>query len=93
VENIISGVSDETLAIKYYKEARSIMKQAKFNLRSWVSNSNRVQALATNDGVADKDSTVNILGLRWNLSSDTITFAMKSIAPDVGSTTTKREVL
>ena len=80
----------ETLAIKYYKEAWSIMK---FNLRSWVSNSNQVQALAMNDEVADKDSTVNILGLRWNLSSDTITFAMKYIAPDVGSTNTKREVL
>ena len=90
VDNIISGVSEETLAIKYYKEARSSMK---FNSRSWVSNSNRVQALAMNDEVADKDSTVNILGLRWNLSSDTITFAMKYIAPDVGSTNTKREVL
>jgi len=81
VDNIISGVSEEMLAIKYYKEARSIMKQAKFNLRSWASNSNQVQALAMKDGVADMDSTVNILGLRWNLSCDTITFALKSIAP------------
>jgi len=92
VDNIISGVSEEMLAIKYYKEARLTMKQAKFNLRCWASNSDRVQALAMKDGVADKDSTVNIAGLRWNLSSDT-TFAMKSIAPNVGSTITKREVL
>ena len=63
------------------------MKQAKFNLRAWVSNSNRVQALATKNGVADKDTTVNLTG--GNIFSDTITFAPKAITPDDGSTITK----
>ena len=89
VDNIVSGVSEEALAINYYKESRLIMKQAKFNLRAWASNSNQVQALATKDGVADKDTTVNILGLRWNIFTDTITFAPKAITPDDGSTITK----
>ena len=84
VDNIISGVSEEVLATNYYKEARSIMKQANFNLRAWASNSLQVQALAIKDNVTDKDTTGNILGLRWNTSTDTITFA-----PDDGSIITE----
>ena len=64
VDNIISGVSSESLATEYYTETRSIMLQAKFNLRSWTSNSKELQALAMTDSVADKDTNVNILGLR-----------------------------
>ena len=93
VDNIISGVSSESLATEYYTETRSIMLQAKFNLRSWASNSKELQALAMTDGVADKDTNVNILGLRWNISTDMITFVSKDILPLDISLTSKREVL
>jgi len=46
-------------------DMRSIMKQAYFILRVWASNS--VQALAIKGGVTDKDTTVNLLGLQWNI--------------------------
>ena len=90
VDNIISGVSTESLATEYCTEARSIMLQAKFNLRSWASNSTELQALAMADDVADKD---NILGLRWNISTDVITLASKDILPLDISLISKREVL
>ena len=75
VDNIISGTDDEAQAIQYYSEARSIMLDAKFNLRSWASNSKQLQSLATNDDVIDKSLTVNTLGLCWNTCTDMITFA------------------
>jgi len=77
VDEIISGTQSETHATKYYTEARSIMTQAKFNLRSWASNSKQLQSLATVDNVANNSTNVNILGLIWNTSTDTITFTSK----------------
>jgi len=54
------------------------MTQAKFNLRSWASNSPQLQAItAVAEGRADHDVTVNLLGLLWNASNDTITFTPK----------------
>jgi len=79
VDDIISGTQSETHAIEYYTEARSIMMQAKFNLRSWASNSKKLQQLANTDNVANKDTNVNILGLKWNTSTDTMTFTYKEI--------------
>ena len=38
-DNIISGCSSEEATAQYYQQARQIMKEAKFNLRSWASNS------------------------------------------------------
>jgi len=36
VDNIISGCSSEEATTQYYQQARQIMKEAKFNLRSWA---------------------------------------------------------
>ena len=74
VDNIISGCNIEEQAVLYYKEARSIMNQAKFNLRSWASNSHQLQSLAKAEGTVDNDTTVSLLGLLWSTSTDTITF-------------------
>ena len=93
VDNIISGSDSEEQAIQYYVEARSIMAKAKFNLRSWASNSNAVQRLAIADNVIDKDSNANILGLKWNTSTDTLTFTSKEILSTDKSVVSKREVL
>ena len=93
VDNIISGSDSEEQPIQYYAEARSIMAKAKFNLRSWTSNSNAVQRLAIADNVIDKDSNANILGLKWNTSTDTLTFISKEILSIDKSVVSKREVL
>ena len=77
VDNIISGCDTEEQVIHYYKEARAIMNQAKFNLRSWASNSHQLQSLAQSEGTADKDPAVSLLGLLWSTPTDTITFPPK----------------
>ena len=83
----------EEQAIQYYAEARAIMAKATFNLRSWASNSNAVQRLAITDNVIDKDSNANILGLKSNTSTDTLTFTSKEILSTDKSVVSKREVL
>jgi len=94
VDNIISGCNSEDQVVEYYKEARTIMGQAKFNLRSWSSNSSHLQSLAKPEGTADKELTVSLLGLLWSTSTDTITFSPKQfLIPTKGHSVTKRIVL
>jgi transposase InsO family protein len=95
VDNILSGADTELRASQYYDESRSIMTEAKFNLRSWASNSPTLQQKATNDGTIDTTpaTDINVLGLRWNTSSDTIHFATKKPLPNNHELITKREVL
>ena len=44
VDNVISGCNEEQDVVDYYQEARSIMNDAHFNLRSWSSNSHRSES-------------------------------------------------
>ena len=91
MDNIISGCNSEDHVVEYYKEARAIMGQAKFNLRSWASNSNQLQSLAKSEGT---DSNVSLLGLLWSTSTDTITFSPKQfLIPTEEHSVTKRIVL
>ena len=93
VDNVVSGCSSETRALEYYKEARGLMSIAKFNLRSWASNSLSLMALAQQDGVADNETVVNVLGLLWDTSQDTVGLNIKSF-PSLDTTQpTKRAVL
>ena len=91
VDNIVSGCSSEARALQYYKEARSLMSKANFNLRSWASNSSSLMTLARQDGVADNHPLVNVLGLLWDTLQDTISIklfpSLSTIQP------TKRSVL
>lgn len=72
VGNVISGCDQEPEALAYYKEARSIMNEAHFNLCSWSSNSSLLRDQAAKDGTADTKEIVNILGLKWDPSTDII---------------------
>ena len=65
VDNIVTGCNSED-ALLYYNTARSIMKDAQFNLRSWASNSRKLTSQAAQDNVNDSNSTVNVLGLQWD---------------------------
>jgi len=46
VDNVLSGSLTEACSIECYKEARSVMFKANFNLRSWASNSPNLRASA-----------------------------------------------
>jgi len=90
VDNVISSCDSEPDAVAFYNEARSILSKAKFNLRSWTSNSKQVQTLAQTHNVAEKDDTTKVLGLLWHTPSDTLSITSK-ITPG-HSPTTKQEI-
>ena len=79
VDNIISGCDTEAQLVEYYTQARNIMKQANFNLRSWASNSISLQRIAAADKTIDHNTTVQIIGLLWNTCTDTMSLAPKSL--------------
>ena len=91
VFNVISGCDFETYAVNYYNTSRSIMGQAKFNLRLWASNSAVVQSLAQANIAAERDDTTKFLGLLWHTTSDTLALASWIIAGDYP--VTKQEIL
>lgn len=77
VDNILSGCNTETDLLQYYTQARKILGQANFNLRLWSSNSNSLQKVTTEDKTIDPNTSVGILGLRWNTATDTLSLAPK----------------
>lgn len=92
MDNVISGCNSEKDAVHYYKQSRTIMSQANFNLRTWASNSPQLQKIATQDGSAETSNTIKILGLQWNTSSDSLSLTPRNITNDA-SFITKHDVL
>jgi len=96
-DNILSGCnsgcnSEEDL-LTYYKVSRNLMGEAKFNLRSWSTNSHRLQTVTTSDKTSDPKPTVGLLGLCWNTVTDTLSLAPKQLPPTNTNLITKRDVL
>ena len=92
VDDLASGTSDDGSAVNYYQDARNKMSPVGFNLRSWSSNSPGVQHLAAKDQVLDTSPTKKVLGMLWNIPSDTLRFSFKQ-ATSAPPLSTKREVL
>jgi len=92
VDNIISGCQTEEESLRYYTTAREIMKEANFNLRSWATNSRKLQEKTLANNTFDSETTVNILGLRWDTHNDKVTVAKRQITID-GAQITKCSVL
>ena len=74
VDNVISGGTTEESVMQYFRKARAIMSEANFNLRSWASNSPKLQAIVQEERVADTNQVVNLLGVHWDTSTDQISF-------------------
>ena len=90
VDNVVSGCSNVPDALEYYHNARQLISNAHFNLRSWASNSPEVRTRAQQDGVADTAVTVNVLGLMWDTSQDTLRLADRAfLSLDVAQPTKK----
>ena len=60
VDNILSGCNTEAELIQYYTEAREIMGKAKFNLRSWSSNSCNLKRLVDEEETGNPKGYVGI---------------------------------
>ena len=88
VDNILSGCSSEEEPLAYYRQSRSLMSQAKFNLRSWSTNSDQLREVSRGDNTSDPNLTVGLLGLRWNTSTDVISLAARKF-PAISTLLTK----
>ena len=93
VDNVISGADTEKSAVNYYHEGRTIMNDAKFNLRSWASNCSALQDVVTQESTAHTGDEINTLGMRWNTSSDILALTNKTTLNTHKKLITKREVL
>ena len=68
------------------------MKEAKFNLRSWASNSSALNTLATQDATADPNTTDHVLGIQWSTNDDQLHLCPTKLT-SINNLVTKREVL
>ena len=66
------------------------MSQAKFNLRSWSTNSQKLQKVTKQDNSSDPN--VGPLGLRWNTVTDTISLTSRKLSA-VNTFVTKTDIL
>ena len=72
VDNLITGTNSVEEAVKLYKDAKTIFKEASMNLREWSSNSHQVNQIIDFNDRPNSDP-VKVLGHTWNLENDTIT--------------------
>jgi len=93
VDNVVTGCDTEKSALQFYKEARSMLGEAKFNLRAWASNSKLLMQTAQQDETADKTNPVNVPGMLWATTGDCLSLSLKSLEHRTITMTTKREVL
>ena len=95
VDNLASGTDNEEEATTFFNQSRTIMTPVQFNLRSWNSNSSKVNALATERNIRDTDPETKVLGLRWNTKDDVLKLQPQGQNNDRKNLrkTTKRDVL
>ena len=91
---LVVTLKTEGKVIDYYKRARRIMNEARFNLRSRSSNSCRLYSVIIEDNSNDPNTIVNVLSLRWDILNDTISFISRNFLSLTSTPlVTKREIL
>ena len=78
-DNILSGYNSEEDLLLYYKQFRSLMSQAKFNLRVWATNSDQLKDVTRRDKPSDPNTAVGLLGLRWNTATNMISLSTRQL--------------
>ena len=76
---MISSFQSESEATNFYTESRKIMLRAGFNLRSWTSNSKTLRDIALKDNVLDTDEVAKVLGMKWKVKEDSMTYPTQTI--------------
>ncbi|GFY72115.1 uncharacterized protein TNIN_87831 [Trichonephila inaurata madagascariensis] len=74
---------------KFISESQALVSTAKFNLRGWEC-SHKLSELNNSD---EETKVVPVLGLNWNLPSDTLSIDVKYFSEEKGTPVTKRHVL
>ena len=93
VDNVISGRATEADAVQYYHDARAILSEAGFNLRTWMSNSQQLHVIAEQDKTTDTSTPSNVLGIHWNATTDQLSLIPKMTEPMISKLITKQKVL
>ena len=93
VDNVVTGCDTEKEALQFYEQARSMLLEAKFNLRAWASNSKLLMKAAQRDGTLDEANPINVLGMQWVTTTNCLSLSLKGPHRTVSPLTTKREVL
>jgi len=92
VDNVVTGCNTEMEAMQFYRQARSMLSEAKFNLRAWASNSRQLVELSQQHETLDSSNPINVLGILWDTTSDKLSLSLKGLRLPT-ALTTKREVL
>ena len=71
MDNVITGTNTVEKAISLYRGAKSMLNDAKMNLREWMTNSEEVNNTTANGDLAQQAS-IKVVGHTWNTKSDTI---------------------
>ena len=53
------------------------MSAANFNPRSWASNNDKLKEQVNKDGTGTESGAVNVLGLQWDTTNNTISLTEK----------------
>lgn len=98
MDDLLTGASDESEAIKLQKRVTSLMLRGQFQMHKWSSNSSVVlKEIADHDKLQDKslniimDDSIKALGIRWNAHKDC--FELKIDVERQETTFTKTTVL
>ncbi|XP_069118930.1 uncharacterized protein [Argopecten irradians] len=90
VDNVLNSFTDENTLLSFYQESRNLLQKGGFNLRSWNSDSTQLTDQAQSDRVEDSTKDVKILGMRWNVDSNTLGYPCLQLTPP--DKLTKREI-
>lgn len=72
VDNCITSMDTEQETCKFISEAKTIMRNGKFDLRHWVTSPMKINEIG--------NKTVSVLGLLWNTETDTLSCNLENLA-------------
>ena len=93
VDNVLSGGPSENDIVQYYHNAISLLSEACFNLRSWVTISQQLLTITQREQTTEPTTPNNLLGIFWNPHSDQLSLASKGPSITGNLLSTKRELL
>ena len=91
MDNVVTGADNTHDTISLYKEAKSMFKDARMNLREWMTNSETVNSEIPSEDLTKEDTT-KVLGYIWNPKADTLEL-QRSKTLESEMEPTKRNVL
>ena len=90
VDNLFGTFETEEEIESYFLDTRSLFNKAGLNLREWASNSTLATSMFQTHNLGIEGNLVKILGMEWDVSSDTMSYPLRTINPEAN---TKRKIL